>query len=86
MASKDKLETSSEDKSPDEYWLSKETKKEVQDALDKLPSKYREVLVLRYFLDKTYEDIADILGKPVNTVGTLINRAKKKLLKVVKEH
>lgn len=86
IASKDKLETSSEEKTPVENWISKEVREEVQGALDRLPRKYKEVLVLRYFLDKSYEDIGEILKKPVNTVGTLINRAKKKLLEVINDH
>lgn len=86
VASKDKLETKSDEKTPMENWISKEVREEVQGALDKLPRKYREVLVLRYFLDKSYGDIGEILKKPVNTVGTLINRAKKKLLQVINEH
>lgn len=84
-ASKDKLEMSSGERTPVENWLSKESKKEVQDALNKLPRKYREILVLRYFLDKSYSDISEILKKPVNTVGTLISRAKKKLFEIVSE-
>jgi len=83
--SKDKLETSSDEESPDDLWLKKELRKEVQDALDKLPQKYREVLVLRYFLNKTYDEMSDILGKPANTIGTLLNRAKKKLSQVIKK-
>jgi RNA polymerase sigma-70 factor (ECF subfamily) len=45
-------------------------------ALEGLPLKYREVLVLRFLDDKSYEDIAQILKKPVSTVGTLVRRAK----------
>lgn len=85
VASKDKLETSSGEETPVEKWIKKETREEVQAALDKLPRKYREVLVLRYFLDKSYGDIGEILKKPVNTVGTLISRAKKKMLGVIND-
>ncbi|HDZ85415.1 MAG TPA: RNA polymerase sigma factor [Candidatus Moranbacteria bacterium] len=83
--SKDKLETSSDEESPDDLWLKKELRRDVQDALDKIPQKYREVLVLRYFLNKTYDEMSDILGKPANTIGTLLNRAKKKLSQVIKK-
>lgn len=83
--SKDKLKTSSDKESPDDLWLKKELRGEVQDALDKLPQKYREVLVLRYFLNKTYDEMSDILGKPANTIGTLLNRAKKKLSQIIKK-
>ena len=41
--------------------------------------KYREVLVLRYIEEKDYKEISDILKKPMGTVSTLLNRAKKQL-------
>lgn len=84
VSSKDKLETSVED-SPDSSWMRRETVKEVDEAINKLPIKYRQVLVLRYYSDKSYEEIGEILKKPVNTVGTLINRAKKKLYEEIKK-
>jgi len=80
---KDKLEISTSGKSPADSWIKKELKKEVEVAMEKLPAKYKEVLILRYFLDKSYGEMSEILGKPVNTVGTLLNRAKKKLLQVL---
>jgi RNA polymerase sigma-70 factor, ECF subfamily len=76
---KDKLVTSSTEEGADESWIRQEMQKEVSDAVDLLPLKYKQVLLLRYFSDKSYEEISEILGRPVNTVGTLINRAKKKL-------
>lgn len=48
-------------------------------ALYRLDAKYREVLVLRYFEEREYSEISDILQIPVSSVGTLISRAKKKL-------
>ncbi len=81
--SKDKLEISTPERSPADSWIKKELKKEVEIAMEKLPAKYKEVLLLRYFLDKSYGEMSEILGKPVNTVGTLLNRAKKKLLQVL---
>lgn len=52
---------------------------ELAKALEELEVKYREVLILRYFEQKEYEEISDILKIPVGTVGTLIFRAKKQL-------
>lgn len=49
----------------------------VKRIFDSMPEKYSEVLVLKYFEDRGYEEISDILEKPLNTVGTLIFRAKK---------
>ncbi len=51
----------------------------VADHLGKLAPKYREPLVLYYFEDLSYQEIADIMHIPVATVGVRINRAKKTL-------
>lgn len=51
----------------------------VQEALAKLDDVSREVLILRFFEERSYEEISDILRKPPGTVATLISRAKKKL-------
>lgn len=52
----------------------------MQEAMEELSPKYKEVLVLRFFEDQSYESIADILKCSSGTVATRINRAKKKLL------
>jgi RNA polymerase sigma-70 factor (ECF subfamily) len=49
-------------------------------VFDEMDLKYREVLVLRYFEEKDYQEISDILKKPKGTVSTLINRAKKQFV------
>ena len=49
----------------------------VSKIFSKMPDKYREVLILHFLEDKSYEQISDILRKPMGTVATLINRAKK---------
>jgi len=45
--------------------------------LDKLPEKYKEVLILQFLEEKSYEEITDILQKPMGTIATRISRAKK---------
>jgi RNA polymerase sigma-70 factor (ECF subfamily) len=55
----------------------KYTGEEVRAILKGLDEKYREVLVLKFLEDKDYKEISDILEKPMGTVATLINRAKK---------
>lgn len=49
----------------------------ISEVLAKLDEKYREVLILKFLEEKSYEEISDILKKPMGTVATLINRAKK---------
>jgi RNA polymerase sigma-70 factor (ECF subfamily) len=52
---------------------------EIQAAVDGLESRYRDIIVLKFFEEKSYEEISDILQMPEGTVATLINRAKKKI-------
>ena len=57
----------------------------IKKGLAKIDIKYREVIELKYLNDYSYEEISDIIKKPVNTVGTLLNRAKKKLKNELKD-
>ena len=59
--------------------LTKDLRDELFGLLTKLDEKYRQVIILRYFEEKDYKEISDILKLPINTVGTLLSRAKKKL-------
>ena len=52
---------------------------EIQSAVSRLEPKYRDIIVLKFFEEKSYEEISDILQIPQGTVATLINRAKKKI-------
>ena len=49
----------------------------IKKTLDLLKPVYKEVLVLKYIEGKDYQEISDIIKKPMGTVGTLILRAKK---------
>lgn len=51
----------------------------IKTKMYQLKEKYREVLILKFLEEKDYQEISDILKKPLGTVSTLINRAKKKL-------
>jgi len=53
--------------------------KELNAALTRIDDKYTEVLILRFFEHKEYEEISDILKIPVGSVGTLLHRGKKQL-------
>lgn len=48
----------------------------MSEVLALLPMEYREVIVLKYFEERDYREISDILQKPIGTVATLLNRAK----------
>lgn len=77
--SKDELGTAGETETPEEEWIRKESRDGIRLALAALPEKERELVALRYFLEKSYAEIAEILGVPENTVASRLHRAKKKL-------
>ncbi len=62
-----------------EQFSVEERKNILEKALAEMPFKYKEVLILRYIEDKSYEEISSIIKKPEGTVATLINRAKTSL-------
>ncbi len=53
--------------------------RELSLAMAKIDLKYQEALILRYFEQKEYDEISDILKVPLGSVGTLIFRGKKQL-------
>lgn len=55
----------------------KYTSEQVREIIDTLDPRYKEVLILKFLEEKDYKEISDILEKPMGTVATLINRAKK---------
>jgi len=52
---------------------------QLHEALSCLPEKYQTVLALRYFEAMPYDEIADVLGKKIGTVKSLIHRGLERL-------
>lgn len=59
--------------------ISAERETTVREAIDRLPDKYRIPLVLAYYDEARYDDIAATLGLTRNHVGVLILRGKQAL-------
>ncbi len=59
--------------------LQKLTYKKILKIINQLPLKYKDVLILKFVEGKDYQEISDIMRKPMGTIATLINRAKKSL-------
>jgi len=57
--------------------LQKQTYKHILKIINQLPLKFKDVLILKFVEGKDYREISDILHKPMGTIATLINRAKK---------
>ncbi len=49
------------------------------DAIDQLPTKYKTIIILRFFEDLKIDEIAEITGDNVNTIKTRLYAALKKL-------
>jgi RNA polymerase sigma-70 factor, ECF subfamily len=69
----------------DEGFTRAEARRMLDSSLDQLDQKYREPLVLYYFEEMDYREIADILHIPVSTVGVRLQRGRAMLRKVVKK-
>lgn len=72
---------SSNEASPEETLESMELQETVQKAIEKLPEKYRSVIVLKYIEDLSLQEISEILDLPLGTVKTRIHRGREALRK-----
>src|SRR5690349_23334794 len=66
---------------PEEALLARENEERLARAVDALPAKYREIFILRQSQGLSYEEIADVTGRPLGTVEVQLFRARNLLLK-----
>jgi RNA polymerase sigma factor (sigma-70 family) len=59
---------------------------DIQEAIEKLPEHHRTVVILRYVEDFSYNEIADTLDLPINTVKSYLFRARKQLQNLLQEY
>jgi RNA polymerase sigma-70 factor (ECF subfamily) len=69
----------------EEFDFSAEDAEQVHVLLDKLAPEHREVLLLRFIEDMSYEDIARVTGCPMGTVRSRIYYAKRALQKTMEK-
>jgi RNA polymerase sigma-70 factor (ECF subfamily) len=62
-----------------EKLIEKRSNEEVRKALDKLGNRARMALVMRYYSDMSYDEIADALGVRRTFVGVVLLRARHEL-------
>ncbi len=79
------IENSRRDKfgNPEAIMCESETQREVWDGIQRLPFKFREIIILRHFQDMPYEQIARQLGIPEGSVMSRLYYARKKLREVL---
>jgi RNA polymerase sigma-70 factor, ECF subfamily len=65
--------------SPHVIYLKNLARLQVQEAIERLPETYKEIIVLRDFEGLTYQEIATVLDCPAGTVMSRLGRARGKL-------
>lgn len=74
------------DDSVEDEVMSTYVAKDIQDAIEQLPEHHRTVVVLRYLQDFSYNEIADSLGLPLNTVKSYLFRARQQLQSLLQDY
>jgi RNA polymerase sigma-70 factor (ECF subfamily) len=64
---------------PSDLLADEQTRDVVLEAVDQLKPDYRAVIVLRYFVDRNYEDMSEILGIDAKTVKSRLYTARQLL-------
>lgn len=75
----DEITAADDGPSPQQQVERTETQREIRSALMQLPEEYRQVLLLRFMQELSYEEIGRALKLPVGTVKSRLNRAKAQL-------
>ncbi len=76
----------SETKSPEEELMLEQQKIWVHEIVDRLKPHYRILIEMRYFEEKTYEEIASELRMPLGSVKAKLFRARNLLMTIIKEN
>ncbi len=71
---------------PDEDLNAAEIRSRIAEALEKIPARYREAVILRDVEGLSYEEVGEILRIPGGTVRSRINRARLMLKERLKPH
>ncbi len=79
MSSDKDYDIPDEDSNPERDTNTVITDKIIQQAIDKLSPKFKQVILLRDVQGFSYEEIAEIVGIPLGTVKSRVNRARLKL-------
>ena len=70
---------------PDRQIIASQRTKLLQQAISRLPEKYKRVIHLRHTEERSYEEIAEMLKLPIGTVKAHIFRAREMLYKYLRE-
>lgn len=68
---------------PEEKMMQRQTGRELGRLLDALPPHYRQMILLRFVQEYSYEEIAEKLDIPLGTVKTQIHRARERFFQLI---
>jgi RNA polymerase sigma-70 factor (ECF subfamily) len=68
---------------PHDQYVNESRRQMLEKVLLQLTPKYRTVIILYYYHDYKYDEIATILSLPLNTVKSLIRRGKQQLSRIL---
>jgi RNA polymerase sigma-70 factor (ECF subfamily) len=64
----------------------REMKNALWKGIEELPPEQKEIIILRYFRQFSYQEMAEVLGKPIGTIMSSLYYAKKRLKGIVSEY
>jgi len=70
---------------PDQLVIDAEFRARVRSAVEQLPDQYRTVVTLFYLEQRSYKEVADVLGLPMGTLKTHLHRARAMLRNIISE-
>lgn len=77
------FEIKSDNLNPEEKFVRKQKIRIMREIVDQLKPRYRELVVLRYFRELSYDEIADETDLPLGTVKAQLFRAREQLYKLM---
>jgi RNA polymerase sigma-70 factor (ECF subfamily) len=79
-------EITEEDPNPEEEIINNQNKVALKNIIKKLTPDYRNILIMRYFEELSYNEISEKLDLPVGTVKARLFRSRELLLTIFKEY
>lgn len=70
---------------PEERVINLQQRNQIEDYLERLSPRYRRLIVMRFFEEYSYEEIAEKLELPLGTVKTQIHRARERMCRLIAE-
>ncbi len=71
---------------PEQFVLDQEFRLRVREAVNALPPRYRAVVTLFYLEERSYKEVAEVLGIPMGTLKTHLHRARALLKNILADN